>query len=193
MFEINVHREVLEQRQRAREQRLRILLSRVIYITLLVVLTGLFTFQFLHLRQNVSAKVEETSKIQEMLDRYSPQDKGVYPDHVLVLSQVKGNKIKWNKKLKVLAALLPDQMWLDEISLEEKIIEGIKHEAFIISGATHLPKESEGLATVLDFLNILRGSAEFSRGFQSVGLLSSRRNMTLEKKELNFEFICIIR
>jgi len=193
MFEINVHREALEQRQKARQQHLRVLLSRVLYMTLLVVITGLFTFQLLHIRQNVGAKEEEMGKIREMLDRYSPHDRDVLPEKVQVLARVKGNQVKWGKKLKVLGALLPNQMWLEEITLEERIIEGIKHEAFVISGATHLPQESEGLTNVLEFLNTLRSSKDFSEGFESVGLLSSRRNMTLEKKELNFEFICIIR
>jgi Tfp pilus assembly protein PilN len=193
MFEINVHREALEQRQKARQQQFRVLLSRILYISLLVVLTGLFTFQLLHLRQNVSAKEEEMTKIHEMLEQHLPQDRGDLPAKVQILAWVKGNEVKWGEKLTILGSLLPARMWLEEITFEEKIIEGVKQEVFIISGATHLPEESEGLTDVLEFLDTLRESKDFSAGFQSVGLLSSRRNMTLEKKELNFELICIVR
>jgi Tfp pilus assembly protein PilN len=193
MFEINVHREALEQRRKVRQKRIRVLLSGTLYVTVLVLFVGLFSYQMLHLRQSISAKELEMESIQQMLDRYDPQLRSISPEKLLVISQVKGSRIKWGRKLTVLASLLPAQMWLKEIALEDRIVEGVKHEVFLISGATILPEQSEGLTVVLDFLNTLRNNKDFSKGFESVGLLSSKRAVTSEKKELSFEFICIIR
>jgi len=193
MFEINVHREALEKRRRIQQQRIRALLLGAFYVTLLVLFVGLFMYQLLNLRQRISAKELEMQGIQQILDRYDPEIRGISPEKLLVLSQVKGNKIKWGTKLKVLSSLLPSQMWLKEITLEEKIIDRIRHEVFLVSGTTHLPEESEGLTGVLDFLNTLRNNQDFSEGFESVELLSSKRAVTSEKKKLSFEFICIIR
>ncbi len=193
MFEINVHREALEARQRERKKRFRALLLGLSYLSFLFVFVGLFAFQVLNLHQDIGAKELEMEGIQRMLDRYDPQLKNISPEKLMVLSQVKGYKIKWGKKLTILGSLLPTQMWLREIALEERILEGVKHEVFVISGATRLENENEGLTTVLDFLNILRNNEEFSKGFESVGLLSSRRAIASEKNELSFELICIIR
>jgi Tfp pilus assembly protein PilN len=193
MFEINVHRETLERRRVARRKSMRLLFLRALYVTLVVLFTGLFTFQVLSLRQNIEARQEEMKEIGEMMARYSPEDLNIPADHMMALLQVKGMSIKWGEKLKRLCALLPEQMWLTQISLKNRIIEGINRNVFVIQGSTNLQDEHEGLNKVLEFLNSLRNDESFPKGFESIGLLSSKRSMTLEKKQLDFELVCTLR
>jgi Tfp pilus assembly protein PilN len=193
MFEVNVHRETLEQRRIAHRKSVRILFLRSLYLTLVLLFTGLFTFQLLSLKQDIDARQDEMREIEEVMARYSPEEWDIPTEHMMVLLQVKGMNIKWGTKLKRLCALLPDQMWLNEISLKNRIIEGINRDVFLIQGSTNLQDEHEGLNEVLEFLNILRSDEYFSSGFESISLLSSKRSMTLEKKQLDFELACTIR
>jgi len=193
MFEINVHRENLERRRIARRKSTRMLVLKALYLTLVVLFTALFTFQILSLRQNIDARQGEMEEIGEIMAQYSPEDLDVPADHMMVLLQVKGMNVKWGKKLQRLCTLLPEQMWLNEVSLKTRIIEGINRNVLLIEGSTNLQDEHEGLNEVLGFLNRLRNDDSFPTGFESIGLLSSKRSMTLEKKQLDFELVCIVR
>jgi len=193
MFEINVHRETLERRRIAWRRSTRLLILKALYLTLMVVSTALFTFQVLSLRQNIDARQGEMKEIGELMAQYSPDDWDVPADHMMVLLQVKGMNVKWGTKLQRLCGLLPEQMWLKEVSLKTRIIEGINRSVLLIKGSTNMQDEHEGLNEVLEFLNILRNDDIFPVGFESIALLSSKRSMTLEKKQLDFELICTIR
>ena len=193
MFEVNVHRETLEQRRIARQQAFRRLLIRCAYIAALVLATGLFTFEMLSLRQNINAKREEMSKIEEMMARYAPDSKGITVERLMLLSQIKGSQLQWGEKLKILCDRLPEDMWLQDVAFKKHMIEGVTKQVFLLSGSTYIREEQDGLNRVLEFLNLLRNDNDFSKGFDSIALLASKRAMTQEKKVLNFEFICPIR
>jgi len=193
MFEINVHREALEQRRIAHQKAIRTLLVRSVYLAALFLFTGIFSFRVLSLYQNLKARGEEMEKIQETIAQYTPEGGSLSPDELLVLSQVKGGQIRWGEKLETLCSLLPSQMWVREVTLKNHIIDGVNKEVVVISGSTHLTDEHAGLNQVLELLGTLRHDAIFSKGFESIGLLSSKRSMTLEKKQLDFEFICAFR
>jgi hypothetical protein len=192
VFKINVHREAVEKRQRAQKRQAKILIVRALYVVVLVLITGTFTFHLLLLRQNISAKEEELSKIQEMLIRYEPVDGAVSADKIFLVSKLKSGGPKWSTKLKVLSSLLPSRMWLTEISLAKATIDGKKRDILQVEGATYIREGHEGLGVILEFLKDLRENESFSRNFESIELLSSRRSRDLEKEELNFEFICLI-
>lgn len=192
MFKINVYREALEKRQRAQKRQVKILLVRALYVALLVLITGAFTFHLLLLQQNISAKEEELSKIKEMLVRYEPVDGDVPVDKIFLVSQIKSGRPKWGTKLKVLSALLPSGMWLTEISLEKATIDGKQRNVLQVNGTTNIREGHEGLGVILEFLKALRENESFSENFESIELLSSKRSRDLEREELNFEFICLI-
>lgn len=193
MFEINVHRENLERRRIARRKSARMLALKALYLTLVVLCTALFTFQVLSLRQNIDARQDEMEEIGEIMAQYSPEDLDMPADHMMVLLQVKGMNIKWGNKLQRLCALLPEQMWLNGVSLKTRIIENVNRDVLLIEGSTELQDEHEGLNKVLEFLTVLRNDDVFPTGFESIGLLSSKRSMTLEKKQLDFELVCTVR
>ena len=192
MFEINVHREHLERRRIASRKSARMLILKALYLTLVVLFTALFTFQVLSLRHNIDARQDEMEEIGEIMAQYAPEDWDVPADHMMVLLQIKGMNIKWGKKLQRLCTLLPERMWLNEVSLKTRIIEGINRNVLLIEGSTNLQDEHEGLNEVLEFLNTLRKDDSFPEGFESIGLLSSKRSMTLEKKQLDFELVCTV-
>jgi hypothetical protein len=171
---------------------LRRLIVRCAYIAVLAVATGLFTFELLSLRQNIGAKREEMSKIEEMVARLAPDSEGITVERLVQLSRIKGSQLQWGEKLRILCERLPHDMWLEDVALKKHMLEGVSRQAFVLSGSTRIREEQDGLNRVLEFLNDLRSDADFSKGFESVGLLSSKRNMAQEKKVLNFEFICPI-
>ena len=193
MFEINVHGEALEQRRIAHQKATRALLIRSGYLAVLVLLTGIFSFHVFSLYQNLKSRGEEMEKIQETIAQYTPEGGSLSPDDLLVLSRVKGGQIRWGDKLEILCALLPPQMWVREVTLKNHIIENVNREVVVISGSTQLTDEHAGLDQVLELLGTLRNDANFSNGFKSIELLSSKRSMTLEKKQLDFDFICAFR
>lgn len=192
MFKINVHREAVEKRQRAQKRQVKMLLVRALYVVVLALSTGTFTFHLLLLQQNISAKEEELSKIQEMLVRYEPVDGNVSADKIFLVSQIKSGRPEWSTKLKVLSSLLPSRMWLTEISLAKATIDGKQRDVLQVDGATYIREGHEGLGVILEFLKALRENESFSKNFESIELLSSRRSRDFEKEELNFEFICLI-
>jgi len=193
MFEINVHRENLERMRIARRKSTRMLVLKALYLTLVVLFVALFSFQVLTLRQSIDARQDEMEEIGEIMAQYSPEDWDIPADHMMVLLQVKGMNVKWGRKLERLCTLLPEQMWLNEVSLRTRIIEGINRNVLIVEGSTNLENEHEGLNNVLEFLNVLRNDDIFPTGFETIGLLSSKRSMTLEKKQLDFELVCTVR
>ena len=193
MFEINVHRENLERMRIARRKSTRMLFLKAFYLTLIILFTALFTFQVLSLRNNIGARQGEMEEIGEIMAQYSPEDLNMPADHMMVLLQIKGMNIKWGQKMQRLCSLLPEQMWLNEVSLRTRIIEGVNRNVLLIEGSTNLQDEHEGLNEVLEFLNRLRNDDSFPTGFESISLLSSKRSMTLEKKQLDFELVCTVR
>lgn len=193
MFEINVHRETLEQKRRARQGRVRALFIQTIYVALLALFTGVFTLHLLVLHERISAKEDELRKVGELLASYEPSNGGVSLEKVHLVSKIKGGQPKWGEKLQVLSSLLPPQMWLTEIHLTEETVEGALRDALLVSGSTYITEEHNALDTIVEFLNALRDDKSFSEDFESIKLLSSRRSASLEKEELNFKFICLIR
>jgi hypothetical protein len=193
MFEINVQREAIEQRRAARQRFIKSFLLRSSYLAILMLLVGLFTFRVFSLSQNIRVREKEMQEMEQTMERYAPEGKSISADKLLVLARIKGSRIKWGDKLERLCTLLPAHIWIREISLKDYIIEGVSHDAFVISASAYLQEEHEGLNVVLGFLNELRTDETFSQGLSNIDLLSSKRSMTLEKKQLDFEFVCPIR
>ena len=193
MFEINVYRETQEQRRRARQRRVRSLILGGIYLALLALFTGTFTLHMLLLRQNVSAKEEEMREIEGLLVSYKGSDEAVSLDQLRVVSRIKGGQPSWGLRLQDLSSLLPPQMWLTKISLDKKRVDGVQRDVLEVSGSTYVTEEHGGLTAIVDFLNALREHQRFSEDFESVKLLSSKRSASIEREELNFKFICLVR
>lgn len=193
MFEINVYRETQQQRRKNRQRRMRSLIGGGIYLALLALFTGTFTLHMLLLRQNISAKEEELKEVEGLLVSYQSSDDAVSMDQLQVVSRIKGGQPSWGMRLQDLSSLLPPQMWLTEISLDRKRMDGIQRDVLQVSGSTYVTQEHGGLTAIVDFLNTLRDHKGFSEDFESIKLLSSKRSASLEREELTFKFICLIR
>ena len=192
MFEINVHRQILEQRHRAHKKRRQILFVQIICVAALATLTGIFTLRLFLLQQNMSAKEEGLKEIGEMLAGYEPEMADICVEKVALVSRLKGGGPRWGAKLRAMSSLLPPQMWLTEVSFMNITIEGIQKKVLQVSGSMYFREEQDELGGILAFLNVLRGDKSFSEDFESIELLSSKRSRSSGNDELNFKFICSI-
>jgi Tfp pilus assembly protein PilN len=172
---------------------MRSLIAGGIYLAILALLTGTFTLHMLLLRQNISAKEEELREIGGLLASYETSDDAISMDQLRVVSHIKGGQPSWAMRLQDLSSLLPPQMWLTEISLDRRRVDGIQRDVLQVSGSTYVTQEHGGLTAIVDFLNALREHKGFSQDFESIKLLSSKRSASLEREELTFKFICLIR
>jgi hypothetical protein len=162
-------------------------------MALLILFTGVFTFHLLLLRQNISAREEELRKTEHLHTSYGTQNAGFSADLLRVVSHIKGGQPRWGTNLQILAALLPPEMWLTEISLAKEKKQGRQRDILKVSGSTVVSKGQSGLSVILEYLNALRGDERFSEDFESVKLLSSKRSGSLDREELNFDFTCLVR
>jgi len=193
VFEINFHREALKRKQRDSKRRVRSLMLGGIYVAVLALFTGVFTLHLLLLRQNISAKEEELSKIEQVQVSSTSPHEAVSMDQLLWVSRIKGGQPSWGMKLQALSALLPKQMWLSEIILTSEKTDGVPRDVLQVSGTAYVTEEHNALSTILDYLNALRDDQGFSKDFENVKLLSSRRSGSSEREELNFKFVCLVR
>lgn len=193
MFEINFHRETLKQKRRDRKRQVKSLVIGGIYVALLALFTGIFTLHVLLLRQNISAKEEELSKIEGVQVSHESGQKAVSMDQLLWVSQIKGGQPRWGMKLQALSSMLRKQMWLTEIYLTAEKIDGIPRDVLQVSGTAYVTEEHNALSVILDYLNALRDDQGFSKDFENIKLLSSRRSGSSEREELNFKFVCLVR
>lgn len=193
MFEINFHRETLKQKRRENKRQVKSLIIGGIYLILLALFTGIFTLHVLLLRQNISAKEQELSKIENVQVSYGSGQEAVSMDQLLWVSQIKGGQPMWGMKLRALSSLLPKEMWLTEIYLTDDRIDGVLRDVLQVSGTTYVAEEQNALSVILDYLNALRDDQGFSKDFENIRLLSSRRSGSMEREELNFKFVCLVR
>ncbi len=193
MFEINVHRVTREQRRKARQRRFWSLLLGAIYIALLVLFTGIFTFHVLLLRQNISAKEEELKRTEQIYSSYGSLNEGVSVDVLRVVSHIKGDQPRWGMKLQLLATLLPPQMWLTKVSLVTEKQQGKDKNLLQVSGSIVVPEEENALTVISGYLNTLRTDERFSEDFESIELLFAKRSPNMDQVEMNFDFTCLVR
>ncbi len=117
------------------------------------------------------------------------------------LQEFTEKKFLWSEKLKRIAELIPDGVWLTDLSFEKKVtmtdIEGNKaqqEEKSVISikGRAVAPVIQEAVQLVGNFRDKLEKDKDFFKDFKEIRLSSLTKGIVAKRDIMNFELYCVI-
>ncbi|MBM3248387.1 MAG: hypothetical protein FJZ10_03070 [Candidatus Omnitrophica bacterium] len=108
-------------------------------------------------------------------------------------------KILWSEKLDKIAELIPEGVWLTDLSFAKKINIGSgdkkereQENVISIKGRAVAPIIQEAVELVGMFRDKLEKDKDFFRGFKEIKLNSLTKGMVSIRDIMNFEFFCVV-
>jgi Tfp pilus assembly protein PilN len=115
------------------------------------------------------------------------------------LERLNEKKFLWSKKLERISELIPEGIWLTDISSERKLnIDPVTRKAegeedvISVKGRAVALQIQDAIELIGEFLEKLKNDEIFSNNFKEIKLDSVNKGMISNRDIMNFEFVCII-
>jgi len=116
------------------------------------------------------------------------------------LERLTEKKFLWSEKLDRIAELIPEGIWLTDISSDKKLNidpvtrkAGGEEDVISIKGRAVAIQIQDAIELIGQFLEKLKNDEIFSNNFKDIKLDSVNKGVILNRDIMNFEFVCIIK
>jgi hypothetical protein len=162
--------------------RLQKILLMLTGVSLLIgLLISVHTFYLKSSLKNISSEYREAEKMKKEIGVLHRQ-KDLLEKNIVQLSALLNRDVLWSSKLEQLRQIIPQEVWLRELSFEKRRGEG-KVPTLLLTGALVPGPDMNAIATLSHFINRLKENKEFSGDFGNPAL-SDVRSETREKTEI---------
>jgi Tfp pilus assembly protein PilN len=134
--------------------------------------------------KNISSEYKEAEKLKKEIGLLHQQGEALQEDIALLRAFLKRDVI-WSAKLEQLQRIIPEEVWLRNLSFEKKQGEdGVA--SLTLSGALVPSQNMNAIATLSDFINRLKENKEFSESFGKPTLSDVRSEPRENTEVMNF-------
>jgi len=123
---------------------------------------------------------------------------------ISLVSELRGKQICWTPKLQALAELMPENIWIDKLSVQKSIHTSSKvssPQANTIQTQVHpsmvlilegfaLPGDNQGFRSIENFAQQLKENPSFSKIIQEIDLATATRTEREELSAMSFQLSC---
>lgn len=123
---------------------------------------------------------------------------------ISLVSELRGKQIWWTPKLQALAELIPENIWIDKLSVQESIqaprnLSSPQAKAFqaqayssiiLILEGFALPGDNQGFRSIENFAQQLKENPSFNKIIQEINLTTATRTEREELSAMSFQLSC---